>query len=410
MLDLNRRSIFAVPAAAAAMISSVFAKVAEAATPGKAAAAQPVTPAQLQRHEIHTNDLDLNSAQAFLTGFRKFVARQVNPVARSRADAFIESKGLAKDADMPSPQAYAFMLGDPVYAWASRLSVTTQQLTWQTLLDHYHGKADFYLSEMERADKAGPGTLELNPDLKLPEYTRHEIHIQPGGYVGDPFAGHVYHVGTKNFYQEENDHDEIHAALAADIRLPADGKVRRVLDLGCGIGQLTTACKDRFPDAEVWGLDAGGPMVRYSHMRATKMNSEVHFAQRLAEDTKFPDNHFDIVTSYIMFHEVTQEASRKIIAEAHRILRPGGVFIPFDFVMPRQGHDTASATRGSGILAAAGSYAGSRMNGEPFLPQQSAMNFPAEMRKAGFALDRNFEAVRAGRPFTFPTLVATKQA
>ena len=154
----------------------------------------------------------------------------------------------------------------------------------------------------------------------------------------------------------------------------------------------------------------GGPMVRYSHLRATKMNSEVHFAQRLAEDTKFPDNHFDIITSYIMFHEVTQDASRKIIAEAHRILRPGGVFIPYDFVMPPKDQDTAAGRRGAGVMASAGSYAGSRMNGEPFIPQQSAMNFPEEMRKVGFTTARDFAPVRAGKPFTFPTLVATKTA
>ena len=406
----NRRTAFAIPAAAAAAVSAVTSKVAAAATAVKDIKLDVSTDKEAKRHDVHMEDLDLNSAQAFLTGFRKYVARNVSPIARSRADAYLASKGVAKDKEMSSPEAYAFMLGDPVYAWASRLSVTTQQLTWHTLLEHYHRKADHYLTEMEKADKAGPGTLELNPNLQMPEYTKHEIHIQPGGYVGDAFAGHVYHSGTKNFYQEENDHDEIHASLANELRLPADGKVTRILDLGCGIGQLTTACKDRFPQAEVWGIDVGGPMVRYSHLRATKMNSEVHFAQRLAEDTKFPDNHFDIITSYIMFHEVTQDASRKIIAEAHRILRPGGVFIPYDFVMPPKDQDTAAGRRGAGVMASAGSYAGSRMNGEPFIPQQSVMNFPEEMRKVGFTTARDFAPVRAGKPFTFPTLVATKTA
>ena len=38
------------------------------------------------------------------------------------------------------------------------------------------------------------------------------------------------------------------------------------------------------------------------------------------------------------------------------------------------------------------------------------MNFPEEMRKVGFTTARDFAPVRAGKPFTFPTLVATKTA
>ena len=72
-------------------------------------------------------------------------------------------------------------------------------------------------------------------------------------------------------------------------------------------------------------------MVRYAHMRAQKLKADVHFTQRLAEETGFPDNHFDIVTSNIMFHEVTADASRAIVKETNRILRPGGVFYPIDF-------------------------------------------------------------------------------
>ena len=58
-------------------------------------------------------------------------------------------------------------------------------------------------------------------------------------------------------------------------------------------------------------------MVRYSHMRARRLGVGVNFAQRLAEDSKFPDNYFDLVTSYIVHHELPQEVTRKVIDEAH---------------------------------------------------------------------------------------------
>lgn len=112
----------------------------------------------------------------------------------------------------------------------------------------------------------------------------------------------------------------------------------------CGIGQLSIALKERFSQAEIWGVDVAAPMIRYGHMRAVDLDVDVNFAQRLAEDSKFPDNHFDIVTSYILHHEVTAEASKQIIAEAFRVLRPGGVYFPIDFFTGGRRRATAHGT------------------------------------------------------------------
>ena len=43
------------------------------------------------------------------------------------------------------------------------------------------------------------------------------------------------------------------------------------------------------------------------------------------------DGSVDLVTAYILFHEVPTEAAKAICAEAARILRPGGVFNVVDF-------------------------------------------------------------------------------
>jgi SAM-dependent methyltransferase len=58
----------------------------------------------------------------------------------------------------------------------------------------------------------------------------------------------------------------------------------------------------------------------------------VNFAQRLAEDTGFPDGHFDIVASYILHHELPLHVSQQVIKESYRISRPGGVFYPVDSI------------------------------------------------------------------------------
>lgn len=324
---LNRRAFFRASAALAAVAGWL--------TPGRQAAAKNRALDLEPRGSVGRLErlpaLDLESREDFLTGFRIWIHEQLRPAAAKRANAIMRAEGISPRADIPFEQVQALIGADPLVALSAHTWINGQRLMWKQLQDEFHANAETYLAEMESADSSGPGTLELNPEMELPQYTKHEIHMQPGGYVGDPFAGHMYHYGTNNFWLGRNYQDQLHAGLAAEIPAPpADGRVRRILDLGCSVGQLTIALKERYPDAEVWGIDVGGPMVRYAHMRAVDLDVDVNFAQRLAEDTRFPDNYFDIVTSFLLFHEVTSEAAMQIINEAHRITRPGGVFFPRD--------------------------------------------------------------------------------
>jgi len=276
-------------------------------------------------------EIDLESRMDFLMSLRTFANQTMSPAAGRRAQAILESKGMAPDAQMPMKEAIALLENDPMVQARTRTWMSVQQLSWDNLKKECENNADAYLSEMEAVDHCGPGTLELNPGLKMPDYACHEIHIQPGGYVGNDFAGHMYDYGTNGFYTGKNEQDALHMTAAFGLPIPADGKIRRILDLGTGVGQLAMALKERFPEAEVWGLDAGGPMVRYAHLRAVERGLDINFAQRLAEDTRFPDNHFDLVTSYIMLHEVSPQGTKDIVNEAYRITRPGGLFYPIDF-------------------------------------------------------------------------------
>jgi len=284
---------------------------------------------QLDRFErLPTRDLE--SLEDFRTSLRDFINTDFQRAATRRALQIFREAGLNPREEVPMEQAISMLESDPIIMNQTHAWITNQLAMWRDLQDAFHNDADRYLSEMAAADKSGPGSLELNPDMYIPPYTAWEIHNQPGGYVGDPFAGHMYHHGTNNLWIHNNEQDGMHSDIAGSAPVPDDGKVRRVLDLGCSVGQTAMGLKERFPDAEVWGIDIGAPMVRYAHMRAADLGIEVNFAQRLAEDTKFPDNHFDIVTAFILFHEVTIDAANEIIREAHRVLRPGGKFLALD--------------------------------------------------------------------------------
>src|SRR5204863_22706 len=126
------------------------------------------------------------------------------------------------------------------FAMKARTWISGQQLMWAAIRDSFYGNSDRILAEMENTDRAGPGKLELNPSLDVPEYCRYEIHIQPGGYVGDPFAGAIAAYGSKHFGRASvnlyNDHQERHLQMAQDMPEPKDGEVKRILDMGTGWG------------------------------------------------------------------------------------------------------------------------------------------------------------------------------
>ena len=383
---INRRRLFGASAALASLVASTLGgRKAMAKSPGFTDVEPRGSIGRMER--LHS--LDLESRQDFLTGFRVWTNSDMRKAAAQRFDAVLKAAGIPRDADLPLEKVLELAENDPLIASSVRTWLSGQQLIWRTVQDEFHGNADAYLAEMEAADHSGPGSLELNPEMHVPEYARHEIHIQPGGYVGDPFAGHINHYGVNAFYAGRNYQDEVQAAIAAKVQTPPDGKIKRILDLGCATGRLTFAMKERFPQAEVWGIDVGGPMVRYAHMRAVDLGLECHFAQRLAEDNKFPDNHFDLVVSYIMFHEMPQEVTQQVIRETYRVLRPGGAFFPVDFKTGKQ-EPKPSPQRSFAL------WWDHRWNNEPWRYEFTSRDFGNSIAAAGFQVDEDFPSARRG--------------
>jgi SAM-dependent methyltransferase len=322
--------------------------------------------------------LDVESGQAFYTSYRVWVNGDLARAAQARAAAVMAANGIAQTDDVPMAEVLRLLEGDPIMWTHTHAWERSQSLMWNAIRDAYHADADLYLSEMEAADKTGPGTLEFDRRLVIPDYTKHEIHLQPGGYVGDPFAGHIYLHGQNVVFTGGNFQDKAQLNLAAAVPLPADRKVRRIHEPGCSIGQLTQALKERFPEAEVWGTDVAAPMIRFGHLRSAQMGVDVNYAQRLAEDNKFPDGYFDVVVDNLLLHEITADAARRMFQENFRTLRPGGIYYPLDLhtgsPKPRTAYQKYNAWR---------DY---RWNHEPWRFEYASLDLPAELRKVGFVV------------------------
>jgi len=120
-----------------------------------------------------------------------------------------------------------------------------------------------------------------------------------------------------NRYLAERTRDSADVRLLHDLieRLPANAKV---LDAGCGAGiPISLILSERF---HVVGVD-------FSEAQIDLAKKNVPHAKFLCEDmTKldFPDDSFDGITSYYAIIHIPREEHQSLLANFHRILKPGG--------------------------------------------------------------------------------------
>jgi SAM-dependent methyltransferase len=91
----------------------------------------------------------------------------------------------------------------------------------------------------------------------------------------------------------------------------------RILDLGCGDGQLTARLADA--GAIVRGFDASAEMAAAARARGLEV------AEGSAESLPYPDASFDAVFSNAALHWMRNQDA--VLSQVHRVLKPGGRFV-----------------------------------------------------------------------------------
>lgn len=105
----------------------------------------------------------------------------------------------------------------------------------------------------------------------------------------------------------------------------------RVLDMGCGAGHTAIAAARKA--REVIGLDLTPEMVeRATRLAAERGVANVTFQVGNVMGLPFDDASFDVVTSRVSAHHYLDPT--KALAEAARVLKPGGLFLLSDTISP----------------------------------------------------------------------------
>jgi trans-aconitate methyltransferase len=116
---------------------------------------------------------------------------------------------------------------------------------------------------------------------------------------------------------------------AQDARFIATLPLRahdRVLDVGCGAGDLTATVAGLVPDGEVVGLDPQRSMLEMARQVARPNQTFVHGPVQDLARLLPGAAEFDVVMSQSVLHWVPAADHPGVLADIHRLLRPGGWF------------------------------------------------------------------------------------
>ena len=127
----------------------------------------------------------------------------------------------------------------------------------------------------------------------------------------------------------------VHGRMAAAAGLRPG---QRVLDVGCGTGNLLRTIGKQHPGVELAGVDPDLKMLARAESKLRRAGLRVRLDRGFAQELDFPDDSFDAVFSSLMLHHLDTSSKDEMLREVHRVLRPGGVLVLADAVFHDHGH------------------------------------------------------------------------
>ncbi|GIE28284.1 hypothetical protein Ait01nite_013290 [Actinoplanes italicus] len=113
----------------------------------------------------------------------------------------------------------------------------------------------------------------------------------------------------------------LHRALL-DQAAPVPGQ--RVLEIGCGTGNLLGVLARRTRGLDLTGIDPDPDALRRARRKAARAGLTIDYRRGYAGDLPFDDASVDVVLSSLMLHHLDEAGRDRALAEARRVLRPGG--------------------------------------------------------------------------------------
>lgn len=114
--------------------------------------------------------------------------------------------------------------------------------------------------------------------------------------------------------------------LAPEVYEKIDMKgVRRLIEVGCGVGAQTSLLVKRYPRMKITGIDLSEVQIAQAtrHLQRYVKKHQVHFSVQNAEKINFPKNSFD--GAFLCWFLEHVPRPDKVLKQVRNVLKPGGV-------------------------------------------------------------------------------------
>ncbi|MEQ9314914.1 MAG: class I SAM-dependent methyltransferase [Henriciella sp.] len=243
-------------------------------------------------------------------------------------------------------------------------------------------RARFFMKDVvdvdrRRVERDGTEVRDkLEGHNRYPAYYRQNFHYQTDGWLSDESAKLYDHQVEALFTGSA---DAMRRSALAEIARELKGKDQRevrLLDLACGTGRFLRETLRAFPRLQATGLDLSPNYAERARMQVADW-PQAEIVEGLAEALPFGDESLDVIVSIYLFHELPEKTRKAVMAEAARVLKPGGAFIIADSL---QFGDNEKL---DGILE----YFPEGFH-EPYYKAYLGWDFSPPMAEAGFGLER----------------------
>jgi SAM-dependent methyltransferase len=292
-------------------------------------------PLELNHHLKIAVDRDTSARQDFVSQLRGYILNDMAAAMRKSYDDTVLPGFEREHGRAPATQdeVHGAMRSNTQFKFYSAIRYNAQEMVWRSVIPCVERALPHIGATIDRLSGSSGGSLSLDPSVSVPNNVADlPVHLMPGGYApsASPTAGAVYDNGlavfSAGFMGKNLDDIGLSMSNYVKFRYP-DFKPAKILDCGATVGHNAAAWAATFPNAEVHAIDVSASTVTYGHGRAESLGLPIHFKQMDATSLKYPDQSFDVVFTSMFLHELAVRDIQKFMAQAHRVLRPGGMLI-----------------------------------------------------------------------------------
>ncbi len=184
-----------------------------------------------------------------------------------------------------------------------------------------------------------PGTSSTVIDLREYEESGGWSILRPGAVSDDQVAAALrgqFHFDPSSYLSMMLAELPDYSLLQEEVVAAGGTGARRILELGTGTGETARRLLERHPDAVLVGIDASSAMLDAASNALPDARVDLRVGR--LEDP-LPPGPFDLVASALCVHHVDGPGKAALFARVREALRPGGLFVLGDVVVPEDPSD-----------------------------------------------------------------------